>query len=117
MVQDFVHQQYVLLSPLFGEDSPILTNLNIFQSGWNHQLEQQWVVWLMQGGSTPQPLWRIIGIILLEEKACLYNEISGIMKNYHPRLIGANVWELYLLGGGFEYLLFSSLLGEMIQFD
>ena len=30
---DFVHQQYVLLSPLFGEDSPILTNINIFQSG------------------------------------------------------------------------------------
>ena len=29
--------KYFSFSPLFGEDEPILTN--IFQMGWNHQLE------------------------------------------------------------------------------
>ena len=58
-------------------------------------IQKQRVVWLMQVGSTPQSLWRIIGIILLEEKACASNnQIWGIMKNYHPGLIGD--WRLQM---------------------
>ncbi len=32
--------KYFLFSPLFGEDEPILTN--IFERGWNHQLDYLW---------------------------------------------------------------------------
>ena len=35
--------KYFLCSPLFGEDEPILTN--IFQMGWNHQLDELREFW------------------------------------------------------------------------
>ena len=96
---DFVHQQYVLLSPLFGEDEPILTNINIFQSGWsrNHQLEKRWVVWLKQVGSTPKsPCEGSLGSFCWKKKArASNNKSSGIMTNYHPRLIGDPRLQMY----------------------
>ena len=45
-----------------------------------------------------------MGYVAIENSTKTYNLIKGISI-------------LYVLGGGFEYFLFSSLLGGMIQFD
>ena len=50
---------YVVFTPNFGEDEPILTSI-FFQRGWSHQLELSYQV--MQAVTLLFPSWRSISL-------------------------------------------------------
>ena len=120
--------KYFLFSPLVGEDEPILTN--IFQLGWNHQLDGymsygQHLVhgegtslsrvdpyWFWSGNTLDKPssgypvIWWLYGYPVIR----LFP--WGVCLNSHDGLLFLTLNQR--LGGGCKYFLFSPLVGGMI---